>query len=221
MRVLVVEDDPILLDGLIVGLSLHGMTIDGVKTCEDSFAALATTKFNAVILDIMLPDGSGIDVLHYMRDRNDATPVLLLTARDTIMDRVNGLDEGADDYLGKPFDLDEVAARLRALDRRSMGQVSPKLVFQNLVLDPKTLDVTLSGRSILLSRREFAILQALMQRPGIMCSRAQLEERLYGWQEEVGSNAVEVHIHNLRTKIGRRYIQTMRGIGYRMRMEPL
>lgn len=219
MRVLVVEDDPILLDGLVVGLSLHGMTIDGVKNCEDSFAALATTKFNAVILDIMLPDGSGIDVLRYLRDRNDATPVLLLTARDTVADRITGLDEGADDYLGKPFDLDEVAARLRALDRRSVGQVSPKLMFQNLTLNPKTQEVTLDGQALLLSRREFAILQALMQRPGMTCSRAQLEERIYGWQEEVGSNAVEVHIHNLRAKIGRSYIQTMRGIGYRMRTE--
>jgi len=219
MRVLVVEDDPILLDGLAVGLSLHGMTIDGVKTCEDSLAALATTRFNAVVLDIMLPDGSGIDVLRFLRDRNDATPVLLLTARDTVADRIDGLDEGADDYLGKPFDLDEVAARLRALDRRSAGQISPKLVFQNLILNPKTQEVTLDGQPVLLSRREFAILQALMQRPGMTCSRAQLEERLYGWQEEVGSNAVEVHIHNLRMKIGRSYIQTMRGLGYRMRVE--
>jgi two-component system response regulator QseB len=141
-----------------------------------------------------------------------------LTARDTVEDRVAGLDQGADDYLGKPFDLDEVAARLRALDRRAAGRTSPKLVFRTLVLDPGTSEVTLNGEPVVLSRREFAILQALMRRPGIVCSRSQLEECLYGW-EDVGSNAIEVHIHNLRTKIGRQFIQTLRGFGYRMRSE--
>jgi two-component system, OmpR family, response regulator QseB len=221
MRILVVEDDPILLDGLSTGLSLHRMAIDGISNCEDACAALATTAYNAIILDLMLPDGSGIDVLRYLRGRNDATPVLLLTARDTVEDRVTGLDEGADDYLGKPFDLDEVAARLRALDRRAAGRTSPKLVFKTLVLDPRTLEVTLNGEVVLLSRREFAVLRALMQRPGIVCSRSQLEECLYGWQEDVGSNAVEVHIHNLRAKIGRQLIQTLRGLGYRMRNDAL
>jgi DNA-binding response OmpR family regulator len=219
MRILVVEDDPILLDGLKTGLSLHGMTADGVETCEDAYAALATTTFSAIVLDLMLPDGSGFDVLRYLRRRNNLTPVLLLTARDQVEDRVTGLDEGADDYLGKPFDLSEVAARLRALDRRALGRASPKLVFQDLVLDPVSLDVTLKGEAVNLSRREFAVLRALMQRPGAVCSRAQLEEQLYGWQEDVGSNAVEVHIHNLRAKIGPQYIQTLRGLGYRMRIE--
>jgi two-component system response regulator QseB len=219
MRILVVEDDPILLDGLSAGLSLHRMTIDGVATCEDARAALATTTYSAVVLDLMLPDGSGIDVVRYLRRRDDATPVLLLTARDAVEDRVAGLDAGADDYLGKPFDLDEVAARLRALDRRAAGRTSPTLVFRSLVLDPNTLEVTLDGQQVLLSRREFAVLRALMQRPGTVCSRSQLEECLYGWQEDVGSNAVEVHIHNLRTKIGRQFIQTLRGFGYRMRSE--
>jgi two-component system response regulator QseB len=219
MRILVVEDDPILLDGLSAGLSLHRMTIDGVATCEDARAALATTSYSAVVLDLMLPDGSGIDVVRYLRRRDDATPVLLLTARDAVEDRVAGLDAGADDYLGKPFDLDEVAARLRALDRRAVGRTSPKLAFRSLVLDPNTLEVTLDGQPVLLSRREFAVLRALMQRPGAVCSRSQLEECLYGWQEDVGSNAVEVHIHNLRTKIGRQFIQTLRGFGYRMQGE--
>jgi two-component system response regulator QseB len=219
MRILVVEDDPILLDGLSAGLSLHRMTIDGVATCEDARSALATTTYSAVVLDLMLPDGSGIDVVRYLRRRDDATPVLLLTARDAVEDRVAGLDAGADDYLGKPFDLDEVAARLRALDRRAAGRTSPKLAFRSLMLDPNTLEVTLDGQPVLLSRREFAVLRALMQRPGTVCSRAQLEECLYGWQEDVGSNAVEVHIHNLRTKIGRQFIQTLRGFGYRMRSE--
>jgi DNA-binding response OmpR family regulator len=217
MRILVVEDDAILLDGLSVGLSLHCMAVDGVSTCQDARVALATTTYNAVVLDIMLPDGSGIDVLRYMRHRSHPTPVLLLTARDAVEDRVAGLDEGADDYLGKPFDLDEVAARLRALDRRALGRTSPKLVFRTLVLDPGTLEVTLNGEPISLSRREFAILRALMQRPGSVCSRSQLEESLYGWQEDVLSNAIEVHIHNLRAKVGRQFIQTVRGFGYRMR----
>ena len=219
MRILVVEDDPILLDGLSVGLSLHRMAIDGVSTCQDARVALATTTYSAIVLDIMLPDGSGIDVVRYLRRRNDPTPVLLLTARDAVEDRIAGLDQGADDYLGKPFDLDEVAARLRALDRRAVGRTSPKLVFRTLVLDPGTLDVMLNGEPIPLSRREFAVLRALMQRPGLVCSRSQLEECLYGWQEEVGSNAVEVHIHNLRAKIGRQFIQTLRGFGYRMQDE--
>jgi two-component system, OmpR family, response regulator QseB len=219
MRVLVVEDDPILLDGLMTGLELHGMTTDGVRTCEDAYAAVAAASFSTIVLDLMLPDGSGIDVLRHLRRSHDATPVLLLTARDAVGDRVRGLDEGADDYLCKPFDLDEVAARLRALDRRATGHSSPVWVFKDLTLDPRTLEVTLQGRPVQLSRREFSVLRALMQRPGAVCSRAQLEDRLYGWQEDVDSNAVEVHIHNLRTKIGRGYIQTLRGLGYRMTIE--
>jgi two-component system, OmpR family, response regulator QseB len=219
MRILVVEDDTVLLNGLTTGLSLHGMAADGVASCEDAYAALATTNFNAVVLDWMLPDGSGIDVLRHMRGRKDTTPVLLLTARDAIQDRITGLDEGADDYLGKPFDLDEVAARLRALDRRSAGRSTPRLVWQDIVLDPGAMEVTLNGEPLQLSRREFAVLRALMQRPGMVCSRSQLEAQLYGWQEDVGSNAVEVHVHNLRAKIGRQQIQTLRGLGYKLRCE--
>ncbi len=219
MRILVVEDDPVLLDGLTIGLSLHGMTADGVATCEDAHAALATVAYAAIVLDLMLPDGSGLDVLRALRGRADPTPVLLLTARDAVGDRIVGLDSGADDYLGKPFDLDEVAARLRALSRRAVGRSSPKLVWKTLVLDPGTLEVTADGTAVSLSRREFAVLSTLMQRPGLVFSRAQLEERLYGWQEDLGSNAVEVHIHNLRAKIGRQHIETLRGSGYRLRSD--
>lgn len=219
MRILVVEDDPLILNGLTMGLPLHGMVVDGVSDCEDAHAALATTQFNAVVLDWMLPDGSGIDVLRLMRNRKDTTPVLLLTARDAVEDRIRGLDEGADDYLGKPFDLDEVAARLRALDRRATGRSMPNLVWQDLTLNPATMEVSLDSKPLILSRREFAVLSALMERPGIVVSRSQLEGRLYGWQEDVGSNAVEVHVHNLRTKIGPQRIQTLRGIGYRLRSE--
>ncbi len=167
MRILVVEDDPLILNGLAMGLSLHSMVVDGVNNCEDAHAALATTQFNAVVLDWMLPDGSGIDVLRDMRSRKDTTPVLLLTARDAVEDRIRGLDEGADDYLGKPFDLDEVAARLRALDRRAAGRSIPNLVWQDLTLNPATMEVSLESKPLILSRREFAVLSALMERPGI------------------------------------------------------
>lgn len=216
MRILVVEDDPILSDGLRAGLSLTGATVDAVATCEDADNALSTTRYSAVVLDIMLPDGSGLDLLRRLRGRQDATPVLLLTARDSVGDKVSGLDSGADDYLAKPFDLDELAARLRAIVRREGGRAGPTMTYGAIVLSPADLSATVSGEPINLSRREFAILAALMERPEQVRSRAELEERLYGWHEDVESNAVEVHIHNLRNKIGRDAIQTLRGVGYRM-----
>ncbi|MFT4115942.1 response regulator [Bradyrhizobium sp.] len=216
MRILVVEDDPILSDGLRAGLSLSGATVDAVSTCGDADAALAASRYSAVVLDIMLPDGSGLDVLRKLRCRNDGTPVLLLTARDSVGDKVSGLDSGADDYLAKPFDLDELAARLRAIVRREGGRAAPTLTFGTIVLSPADLSATVAGEPVNLSRREFAILSALMERPEQVRSRSELEERLYGWQEDVESNAVEVHIHNLRNKIGKDAIQTLRGVGYRM-----
>jgi two-component system response regulator QseB len=219
MRVLVVEDDPVLQDGLTVGLGIHGMTAEGVGTCADAIAALETTPFDAVVLDVMLPDGSGYDVLRSLRQRNDTVPVLLLTALDTVTDRVRGLDDGADDYLGKPFDLDEVAARLRALRRRSVGRATPVITWQDIVLDPVRRTATLNGEPLGLSRREFTLLLALVERPGVIQSKADLEALLYGWQEEIESNAVEVHIHHLRSKIGRDRIETVRGLGYRMRQK--
>jgi two-component system response regulator QseB len=219
MRVLVVEDDPVLQDGLTVGLGIHGMTAEGVGTCADAIAALETTPFDAVVLDVMLPDGSGYDVLRTLRQRNDTVPVLLLTALDAVSDRIRGLDDGADDYLGKPFDLDEVAARLRALRRRSVGRATPVVTLQDLVLDPVRRTATLNGEPLGLSRREFTLLLALVERPGIIQSKADLEALLYGWQEEIESNAVEVHIHHLRSKIGRDRIETVRGLGYRMRQK--
>jgi len=218
MRILVVEDDPVLLDGLKVGLGLGGSAIDGVSSCADAHAALAATRFDAVVLDLMLPDGSGLDVLEAMRRRGDATPVILLTALDEAPDRVRGLDAGADDYLGKPFDLGELAARLRAIARRKDGRSDPALRAAGLVLDPAGFGATLEGEPLSLSRREFAVLSALMERPGMIRSRSEIEDRLYGWQEEIESNAVEVHIHNLRGKVGRERIETVRGLGYRLRM---
>ena len=215
MRVLIVEDDAVLQNGLTVGLGLHGIAAEAVDTCADALAALATTSFDAVVLDIMLPDGSGFDVLRELRQRNDAVPVLLLTARDTVADRIRGLDDGADDYLGKPFDLDEVAARLRALRRRAVGRATPTIVWQGIEVDPQRQLATANGEAINLSRREFALLMALVERPGVIQSKTDLETLLYGWQEEVESNAVEVHIHHLRAKIGRDRIETVRGLGYR------
>jgi DNA-binding response OmpR family regulator len=217
MRLLVVEDDAVLRSGLTVGLGLHGFTAEAVETCADALTALETTNFDAVVLDIMLPDGSGFDVLRTLRTRNDPVPVLLLTARDAVGDRIRGLDDGADDYMGKPFDLDELAARLRALRRRSLGRATATISWQGLVLDPQRRTVSDGGDLLNLSRREFAILMALVERPGVILSKPELEAILYGWQEEVESNAVEVHIHNLRAKIGRDRIETVRGLGYRAR----
>lgn len=217
MRVLVVEDDPVLADGLRAGLSLAGAVVDCVETCEDASAALAATRFAAVVLDIMLPDGSGVDLLRRIRRGGDSTPVLLLTARDAVTDRICGLDAGADDYLGKPFDLDELGARLRAIVRRAHGKADAVLLHEGIALTPADMGVSVEGRAVTLSRREFSLLQALMERPGVVRSRAELEERLYSWQEEIESNALEVHMHNLRGKIGRDAIETIRGIGYRMR----
>lgn len=217
MRILVIEDDPVLSDGLKVGLGLAGWTVDHVSRLDDARAAIAATSFDMVVLDLMLPDGSGLDLLAEMRARHDATPVLLLTAIDETPDRVRGLDAGADDYLGKPFDLDELAARLRALARRQSGRADPVLKVGGIAFDPAAMTATLDGEPLDLSRRELAVLSALMERPGIIRSRTELEDRLYGWQEEIGSNAVEVHIHNLRAKIGRDTIETVRGLGYRLR----
>ena len=216
MRILVVEDDPVLADGLKVGLGLAGMTVDRVDTCAAARAALSATTFDALVLDLMLPDGSGLAVLRELRRAGDKTPVLLLTALDEVADRVKGLDLGADDYVGKPFDLDELAARVRAVGRRFAGRAAPALAACGIVLDPSTLSASLDGRPVTLSRREFAVLALLMERPGAIRSKGEIEERLYGWGEEVESNTVEVHIHHLRTKVGREKIETVRGLGYRM-----
>lgn len=220
MRVLLVEDDDLLADGIAAGLALAGAMVDAVRGIADGRHALGCGTYDAVALDLMLLDGSGLDLLRDLRASGDRTPVLLLTALDEVADRVRGLDAGADDYLGKPFDLDELAARLRALARRKEGRAAAKIAWRDLVLDPATLGATVSGRPVALSRREFIVLQALIERPGVIHSRAALEERLYGWQEGVESNAVEVYVHNLRTKVGRDAIETVRGLGYRARVAP-
>jgi DNA-binding response OmpR family regulator len=218
MRILVVEDDPVLSDGLRAGLGMCGATLDIVESCADGRAALASSEFDALVLDLMLPDGSGLDLLADMRAGGDRTPVLLLTALDDIADRIRGLDAGADDYLGKPFDLDELGARLRAISRRQNGRASPLLSCNGIVIDPATMSAVARGQKVALSRREFSVLHALMERPGVLRSKDALEARLYGWQEEIESNTVEVHIHKLRAKLGRDVIETVRGIGYRIGM---
>lgn len=219
MRLLIVEDDPVLSDGLCVGLGMAGFTADPVFTLADARAALETGGFGGVVLDIMLPDGSGLDLLSGLRGRGDRIPVLLLSARDRVRDRVTGLDAGADDYLGKPFDLDELSARLRAMLRRHEGRATGLISWNGLCLDPAAQTGRLLDRHLQFSRREFAILYALIEHPGHIRSKSQLEERLYGWQEEVESNTVEVHIHNLRAKLGRDFIRTVRGLGYRLAEE--
>lgn len=216
MRILVIEDDMVLLDGLKVGLGLSGFTVDAVATVADANEALATDRFDAVVLDRMLPDGSGLDILVQLRGRGDRTPVLLLTAKDETADRIDGLDAGADDYLGKPFDLDEVAARLRAITRRAEGRARPELRCGALQLDLAGMTARKGNATIPLSRREFSLLQALMENPGMIHSKQALEQRLYGWQEDVESNTVEVHVHKLRAKLGAASIETVRGVGYRM-----
>jgi two-component system, OmpR family, response regulator QseB len=219
MRVLIVEDDPILADGLAIGLGLAGCTVDAVSGCADARVALETSRFDVVVLDLMLPDGSGLDLLKEKRAAGDLTPIVLLTALDRVADRVKGLDTGADDYIGKPFDLDELVARVRAAARRGEGRAEPRLKSGGLELDPARLAVTLDDRPVNVSRREFAVLLALAERPGVIKSKTELEDRLYGWQEEVESNAIEVHIHNLRAKIGRDAIETVRGLGYRLKAD--
>ena len=191
--------------------------IDCVATCGDALAVIDAADYSAAVLDLMLPDGSGLDVLSHIRSRDDAMPVLVLTAIDAIADRIAGLDRGADDYMGKPFDLDELAARLRAMIRRAAGRASPTWEWRGIKVEPARKAVSREGTGLNLSRREYALLEALMERPGRVLSRGQLEARLYGWNEEIGSNALEVHIHNLRTKIGRDAIETVRGLGYRLR----
>lgn len=216
MRVLVVEDDEILSNGLAVGLRMSGFSVEVAQTCDEARAGLRAGGFDAVVLDLMLPDGSGLDMLAELRSARSILPVLLLTARDAVEDKIAGLDAGADDYLGKPFDLDELAARLRALMRRGVGRASATLDWRSITIEPASLTVTQAGCPVRLSRREFSVLHALMERPGVILSKGQIEEKLYGWQEDIESNTVEVHVHHLRAKLGAETIETVRGLGYRM-----
>ena len=214
MRLLLVEDDRMIGDTLRAALRLDGYAVDWVRDAAAAQSTLASERFDLVLLDLGLPQRSGIEVLKLLRARGDTTPVIVLTARDGLGDRVAGLDAGADDYLVKPFELDELNARIRAVFRRHSGRAQPVLSHGSVTLDPATRQVTKDGAPVLLSAREFAVLEALMQRPGALLSRAQLEDRLYGWGEEIESNAVSVYIHQLRRKLGADFIQNVRGVGY-------
>jgi DNA-binding response OmpR family regulator len=214
VRLLLVEDDPMVGESIRDGLGQEGYTVDWVRDGKGAETALGAEPYAAVLLDLGLPRMDGLDVLRAARAKRNDVPILVITARDAVADRIKGLDAGADDYLVKPFDLDELAARVRALVRRAEGRAEPIVRHGPITLDPATRAVMLRGRPVELSGREFALLQALLQRPGAVLSRAQLEERLYGWDEEVGSNAVEVHIHNLRRKLGADTIRNVRGVGY-------
>lgn len=214
MRILLVEDDELLGDGLRNGLNQEGYTVDWLKDGVSADQALQTETFDLVILDIGLPKISGIKVLQNLRARGLTIPVLILTARESIEDRIKGLDSGADDYLTKPFDLYELCARLRALQRRFSSRAEPMLVHENIQLDPASHTVTLDGEAVSVSRREFALLHKLLENAGRVLSREHLTQSLYGWGEDVDSNALEVHIHNLRKKFGQNFIRTIRGIGY-------
>ena len=214
MRILLVEDDELIGDGLAAGLRHCGYNVDWLRDGEQARCALATEDYAALVLDLGLPRLDGMSLLRGLRAAGNAIPVLILTARDSTWDKVGGLDGGADDYLVKPVDLDELAARLRALTRRASGQSTPLLQAREVELDPAARRVRLRGEPVELSAREFAILEMLMRNAGRMISRAQLESALYGWGEGVESNAVEVHIHHLRRKLGADLIRTVRGVGY-------
>jgi len=198
------------------GLRRQGFTVDWVTDGVAAAQALASEPYEACVLDLGLARKEGLVVLRELRNRGSTLPVLVLTARDAVTDRVAGLDAGADDYLVKPFDLAELVARLRAITRRHAGRASTTLEYLGVSLDPATHEVRREGQLVPLSPREFALLQALLEHPGRVLSRAQLEERLYGWGEEVESNVVEVHVHTLRRKLGAEFIRTVRGVGYRV-----
>ena len=223
MRLLLVEDDRMIGESLRSALRLEGYAVDWVRDAGAANTTLSSERFDLVLLDLGLPPGAGtgaggpadgLSVLRAARARHDATPVIVLTARDARGDRVAGLDAGADDYLVKPFEFDELNARIRAVLRRHAGRAEPVLTQGGVTLDPAQRRVTLNGAPVMLSAREFAVLEALMTRPGAVLSRSQLEDRLYGWGEEIESNAVSVYIHQLRKKLGADFIRNVRGVGY-------
>ncbi len=219
MRLLVIEDDPLLGDALCVGMRQRGFAADWVCDGVAAETALKNETFAAVILDLGLPRLSGMQLLHRRREAHDRTPILILTARDAVGERVNGLDAGADDYVVKPVDLDELAARMRALIRRSDGDPQPTLQLGTLRIDPAARYVEWHGATVELSPREFDLLLEFARSPGRFLSKEQLAERLYGWNDEVESNALEVHIHHLRRKLDPSLIVTQRGVGYMLQTQ--
>lgn len=216
MRVLVVEDDPMIGRAVADGLQGDGYAVDWVRDGAAAEIALKHSPYDLAVLDLGLPRKDGLEVLKALRRSHIEVPVMIITARDAVADRIAGLDHGADDYLVKPFDLDELLARARAVIRRRAGRASPELVFGALALDPAKREVSFRGARVELSAREFAVLEALMREPGTVVSRSRLEDSVYGWGEEIGSNSVEVHLHHLRKKLVPELIRNVRGVGYRV-----
>jgi len=214
LRVLLVEDDRMIGESIRSGLRSTGSAVDWVRDGNAASAALATEQFDMVLLDLGLPGRDGLEVLAEARARRNQAPVIILSARDALQERVAGLDAGADDYVVKPFEFDELTARMRAVVRRRSGRSEPSIEVDGVRFDPTTRVVTRDGAPVSLSAREYALLEALLVRPGAILSRAQLEDRLYGWGEAVESNAVTVYIHQLRQKLGADFIQNVRGVGY-------
>ena len=201
-------------DAVRTSLRQQGYAVDWVHDGRAADSALSNGHFDLVLLDLGLPGMDGIEVVRNLRLRKKSLPVIIITARDGIEERIRGLDAGADDYLIKPFDLEELAARMRSALRRSTGQAEPEIKIHCVTVNPATREVRRNGQPVMLSAREYAIIEALMQRPGVILSRAQLEERMYGWGDQLESNAVEVHIHGVRRKLGADFIQNVRGVGY-------
>ncbi|WP_151639109.1 response regulator transcription factor [Noviherbaspirillum aerium] len=214
MRLLLVEDDPMIGDSVRKGLRQDGFTVDWVRNGRGAEAALGDRVHDLVLLDLGLPGKDGLAVLRALRDKGNPVPVLILTARDAVADRVAGLNAGADDYLVKPFDLDELVARIHALLRRQAGRADAVVRHGELVLNPVSHEASFNGQPLSLSAREFALLQALLDRPGAVYSVSQLEDKIYGWDDEVGSNTIEVYVHSLRKKLGTGFIKNVRGVGY-------
>lgn len=214
MRLLLIEDDTMLGTAIKDALRAQGLTVDWVREGLTGLSAAATEPFDLVLLDLGLPRMDGMEVLRQLREQGKSLPVIVLTARDTVEQRVEGLNAGADDYVLKPFDVKELAARIRAVTRRHAGRPSTLMRSGEVSLDPVLRDVRLRGEPVALSAREFSLLEMLMHRPGVPLTRAQIEDKLYGWGEEVGSNTVEVFVHSLRRKLGSGVIQNVRGVGY-------
>lgn len=214
MRILLIEDDSLIGDGLKVGLTKLGFSVDWFMSGEAGFQALSAAPWDAVVLDLSLPERDGLEILRQWREQGADVPVLILTARDALDQRVQGLQLGADDYLCKPFALSEVAARLQALIRRRHGQLQPELKHCKVVMSPGSHNVWIDGEAISLKSRELALLELFLRNPGRVLTRSQLEEKLYNWDDDVTSNAVEVHIHHLRKKLGTTFIRTVHGVGY-------
>jgi two-component system response regulator QseB len=216
LHILLIEDDALVASGIVAGLGLHGFTVDHVDSARMAEGALAAAQFDACVLDLGLPDEDGMSLLVRWRERGETLPVLVLTARDAVAHRVKGLQAGADDYLLKPFDLDELVARLHALLRRSAGRSADRIEHGPLTFEPASGEVRLRGRPVELARRELALLRTLLQHPRQILSADQLRDSLYGFAQEVESNAINVHIHHLRRKLGADIVQTVRGQGYRL-----